>query len=85
LPVVPPESGDVGLIPAPSTKNWTVPSGFPPVTVALTVRLPLEATFVEETVRCVTVAVKPPPPPPEPPQPRAKLNTQTSPSPKAAR
>jgi hypothetical protein len=87
LPVVPPESGNAVPPPTavPSTKNCTVPNGFPPVTVALTVRVPLAATFVEDTVRRVTVAVCALPLLLEPPQPRVKLKTQTSPNPKAAR
>ncbi len=85
MPVVPPETGAALPRATPSAMNCTVPAGVPPVTVALTVRLPLDATLVAETVRWVTVAVLPPLLLPEPPQPRVKLKTQTSPSPNAAR
>jgi hypothetical protein len=64
FPVVPFATGAVPRI-APSTRNSTFPVGVPPVTVALTVMLVVgaAATFVDDTVRCVTVGVVPPPPP----------------------
>lgn len=72
LPVVPLVTGAKPPSAAPSTRNWTLPLGVPPVTVALTVIVPFDATFVLVTVSCVLVAtgggVPPPPPPLPPPQ-----------------
>jgi len=89
LPVVPLVTGAKPPIAAPSTRNWTLPLGVPPLTAALTVIDPFAATFVLETVSWVLVAngggVPPPPPLPPPPQLTVKLRTQISPSDTAAR
>jgi len=87
LPVVPPLTGTAVPAAAPSTKNCTLPVGVPPVTAALTVIIPVDATFVADTVSWVVVAVGGVTPPPvlPPPQPSVKLSMHTRPRPSAAR
>src|SRR5271165_6942628 len=84
LPVVPAVTGAGLPTIAPSTKKETFPVGVPPVTVALTVIMPFEATFVVDTVSCVVVATGPAGVLLPPPQPSAKLRMHINTNPRAA-